>query len=329
MAHRVGTAGLRVGAGPVQWAGGEPLVVDYIATKGISAVRARDPSSRDDPSPPEPGAPAGDDQQALIGEVNQRTGPVEDVDSPKAPSAHELLHARRNLANGQLGIRGRVLAVDDSDVFLRVAASVISVTSMLRLIGAVRSGEEAIRVLPQLQPDLVLVDLNMPGMNGIQTTRIIRRDEPQTVVIVTSADLDGQSHLARAAGAAATLDKRDVLPHTLDALWQAHKPDGHSSSVSTRSPERRMIALQQANHVRSQRAKLKQDLRAGTVQLEQILATNADYLANAEVFDLLVAVPKIGSVKAAHLLTIAHISPSKTVGDLSQRQQARLIQLLS
>jgi S13-like protein len=47
------------------------------------------------------------------------------------------------------------------------------------------------------------------------------------------------------------------------------------------------------------------------------------------VFDLLVAVPKIGPVKAEHLLTIARVSPSKTVGALSARQRARLIELLS
>ena len=64
----------------------------------------------------------------------------------------------------------------------------------------------------------------------------------------------------------------------------------------------------------SLRAKLKRDLREGTARLEQILATGADYLASAEVFDLLVAVPKIGPVKANHLLTLARINPSKTVG---------------
>jgi hypothetical protein len=90
-----------------------------------------------------------------------------------------------------------------------------------------------------------------------------------------------------------------------------------------------MIALRQANQVRGLRAKLKRDLRAGTVRLEQILASGADYLDTAEVFDLLVAVPKIGPVKAAHLLTFARISPSKTVGALSERQRARLIELLS
>src|SRR3954467_9845895 len=213
---------------------------------------------------------------------------------------------------------------------MRIAAFVISVTSTLRLVGAVGSGEEAIRLLHQLRPDLVLLDFQMPGMDGIQTTRIIRRNEPGTVVIVISADLDGRSDAALAAGAATTLDKRDFVPRTLDALWQAHKPGGPSSRVaSARSPESRMNALREANQIRSLRAKLKQDLREGTVRLEQILATRAGYLATAKVLDLLVAVPKIGPVKAAHLLNLAGISPSKTVVALSERQGARLIELLS
>jgi S13-like H2TH domain len=101
------------------------------------------------------------------------------------------------------------------------------------------------------------------------------------------------------------------------------------SIASTRLLERRMVALGRANQVRGLRAKLKQDLREGTVRLEQILATGADYVASAEVFDLLVAVPKIGPVKAGHLLSIARISPCKTVGALSGRQRACLIELLS
>ena len=227
-------------------------------------------------------------------------------------------------------LRARVIVADDSDVFLRAAASVISATSGLRLVGAVGSGEEAIRLLPELRPDLVLLDFQMPGMDGIQTTRIIRRDEPRTIVIVISADLDGRNDAALAAGASTTLDKLDFVPRTLDALWQAHKPDGRSSSVaSTRSPESRVNALRQANQVRSLRAKLKRDLREGTVRLEQILATRPGYLATAKVFDLLVAVPKIGPAKAGHLLTIAQIRPSKTVVALSERQRDRLIEMLS
>jgi hypothetical protein len=83
-----------------------------------------------------------------------------------------------------------------------------------------------------------------------------------------------------------------------------------------------MTALGPANQVRSARAKLKQDLREGKVRLEQILATPRGYLASAEIFDLLVAVPKIGAAKAGRLLNIARISPSKTVVQLSERQRA-------
>lgn len=90
-----------------------------------------------------------------------------------------------------------------------------------------------------------------------------------------------------------------------------------------------MIALRQANQVRGLRAKLKQDLRADKVRLELVLTARADYLASAEVFDLLVAVPKIGPVKAGRLLTVARVSSSKTVGELSERQRACLIELLS
>jgi hypothetical protein len=90
-----------------------------------------------------------------------------------------------------------------------------------------------------------------------------------------------------------------------------------------------MNALRQANRVRGLRAKLKQDLRADKVRLELVLATRADYLASAEVFDLLVAVPKIGPVKARRRLTTARITPGETVGKLSERQRARLIELLS
>ena len=187
-----------LGARPVHWAGDESLVAYLTATAGFCHARKR----------PE-----------------QHRGFCRGAES--APSADELLRARRNLLSRRLvDVRGRVLAVDDSDVFLRVAASVISDTTGLHLVGAVGSGEEAIRLLPELQPDLVLVDLNMPGMDGIETTRIISRDEPRTVVIVISAELDGMSDVARAAGAAATLDKRDVLPATLDALWLEHMPDG-------------------------------------------------------------------------------------------------------
>ena len=90
-----------------------------------------------------------------------------------------------------------------------------------------------------------------------------------------------------------------------------------------------MIALSRANEVRRRRAKLKRQLRDGRVQLEEVLAKPADYLATAEIFDLLLAAPKLGPVKAARLLTLARVSQTKTVGRLTERQRGRLIEILN
>ena len=91
-----------------------------------------------------------------------------------------------------------------------------------------------------------------------------------------------------------------------------------------------MSALRQANQVRGLRAKLKQDLHEGTVRLEQILATRADYLASARgVRPARRGAEDRPGQSGPTYSPLAHISPSKTVGALSERQRARLIELLS
>ena len=94
-----------------------------------------------------------------------------------------------------------------------------------------------------------------------------------------------------------------------------------------RSLDQRMEALRRANEIRVKRAKLKKDLKAGLVQIESILRSPPAYVETAKVFDILMAVPKFGRVKAGRFLTQARISQSKTVGGLSDRQRAELIGL--
>jgi two-component system, NarL family, invasion response regulator UvrY len=121
-------------------------------------------------------------------------------------------------------VRDRVLVVDDSEVFLRAAASVISATDSLRLVGSAMSGEEGVRLLPQLEPDLVLLDIQLPGIDGIDTARRIREQSPGTVVILISAEPEGFEASGLAAGAVSLLDKRDFNASTLEALWSEHRP---------------------------------------------------------------------------------------------------------
>jgi hypothetical protein len=94
-----------------------------------------------------------------------------------------------------------------------------------------------------------------------------------------------------------------------------------------RSLDQRMEALKRANDIRVKRAQLKKDLKAGRVQVEEILAEPPAYVETAKVFDMLMAVPKFGRVKAARFLNQCRISQSKTVGGLSERQRAELIGL--
>ncbi len=89
-----------------------------------------------------------------------------------------------------------------------------------------------------------------------------------------------------------------------------------------------MEALQRANEIRTQRARLKRDLKAGRVNIHGLLLDPPEYVLTAKVFDLLLAVPKYGRVKANRILTQCRISPSKTIGGLSERQRGELVSLL-
>jgi hypothetical protein len=95
-----------------------------------------------------------------------------------------------------------------------------------------------------------------------------------------------------------------------------------------RSLNQRMDALERANRIRTARAQLKRDLKAGKVSIHQLLLKPPAYLETAKVFDMLLAVPKYGRVKANKVLVQCRISPSKTIGGLSERQRTELVSML-
>jgi hypothetical protein len=109
-------------------------------------------------------------------------------------------------------------------------------------------------------------------------------------------------------------------------------PVSESLSKPIAAPERslvqRMEALQRANDIRSRRAQLKRDLKAGRQPIDELLLDPPGYLETAKVFDLLLAVPKYGRVKVNKILTQCRISPSKTIGGLSQRQRDELVAMM-
>jgi hypothetical protein len=101
------------------------------------------------------------------------------------------------------------------------------------------------------------------------------------------------------------------------------------TQAPARSRDQRMEALKRANRIRVKRAQLKKDLKEGRLRIERILADPPECVSTAKVFDILLAVPKFGRVKATRFLNQCRISQSKTVGGLSERQRAELIALFS
>ena len=166
----------------------------------------------------QPGDQIGRAREARRHAVERR----DDAEALKAQAAHQLRRADRNCAAARELRQARVLVVDDSEIFRHVAASVVSGSGGLDLVGAAASGEEAVRLHAELEPDLVLLDVHMPGIDGGETARIIRRRNPETVVVLVSGETAGLSATARSVGAAAFLDKADLTPSTLDALWLEH-----------------------------------------------------------------------------------------------------------
>jgi hypothetical protein len=120
----------------------------------------------------------------------------------------------------------------------------------------------------------------------------------------------------------------DAARLTSGLFWLENRGVSDSSAgagVPGRSREQRLRALEHANEVRTARAALKKELASGKVELVQILADPPPCVRTARVRDLLLVLPKIGSVRAARILAHCGIAHSKTLAGLTERQRGELI----
>lgn len=117
-----------------------------------------------------------------------------------------------------------VLIVDDQLPFRAVARTVIGLTPGFEVAGEAASAEEAIAAVREQPPDLVLMDINLPGMNGIEATCAILEDHPGVAIILLStyseADLPAD---ARDCGAIAYVHKEDFGPTLVRELWDRER----------------------------------------------------------------------------------------------------------
>jgi DNA-binding NarL/FixJ family response regulator len=111
----------------------------------------------------------------------------------------------------------RVLVVDDQEPFRLAAAAVIASTDGFELVGSAVTGEASVVAAEELQPDLVLMDVHLPGIDGRESTRRIRARQPAVRVLLVSSS-DGDANFDEC-GAMGYLAKRRLSPAGLHRVW--------------------------------------------------------------------------------------------------------------
>jgi two-component system, NarL family, invasion response regulator UvrY len=119
----------------------------------------------------------------------------------------------------------RVLTVDDQATFRGIAREVIDATPGFDSVGEAASGEEALAAVARLDPELVLLDVRMPGLDGIEVARRLRATHPDTLLVLIS--IEEAIDIPSAEQIVATVPlvrKQDFGPRLLARIWREHRP---------------------------------------------------------------------------------------------------------
>jgi DNA-binding NarL/FixJ family response regulator len=131
----------------------------------------------------------------------------------------------------------RVLVIDDSTVFLAAVRDVLTAMPDFESVGEATSGEEGVALAAHVHPDLVLVDVIMPGIDGLETCRRLGSCEPVPQVVLCSAEEDPRlPNPELPCSGSPFLRKSAMTPSVLRELWSDHAPQTGSGEHQTDTP---------------------------------------------------------------------------------------------
>jgi DNA-binding NarL/FixJ family response regulator len=171
----------------------------------------------------------------------------------------------------------RVVLADDQQLIRTALSMVLAELDDVEVVGEAATGEEAVRLVAELAPDVVVMDIRMPGMGGIEATDHITRDEPDTrVVVLTTFDDDDYVYGALRAGASGFL----VKDMALDDIIAAVRVVAAGDALIAPSVTRRLIRDFAS---RPQPPGSRRDLKAITDREREVLTLVGSGLSNTEI----------------------------------------------
>jgi DNA-binding NarL/FixJ family response regulator len=119
----------------------------------------------------------------------------------------------------QLAAPIRLLIVDDEPLFVEMVEAMLGAENGIEIVGTAADGEEGVRLAAELDPDVIVMDISMPVMNGIDATREIRQhDSGACILILTGGSTVTEIDNARTAGAGGYLTKDRIASHLVDEI---------------------------------------------------------------------------------------------------------------
>jgi DNA-binding NarL/FixJ family response regulator len=171
-----------------------------------------------------------------------------------------------------------ILLVDDHAILRDGLKNILSFEEDIRVVGEAVSGEEALKLTEELAPDVIIMDINLPGMNGVETTAVIKGKNPDArILVLTMYTHDEYLMSALKAGADGYLLKDAPSEHVVDAIKAVYRGE----SMITPSMTKKLV------NIHLQQTQVKKDESNLTDREQEVLVGLVEGLSNKEIADKL------------------------------------------